>query len=120
MAQKICALPSDDMQTVIALVDEIMGAITACRTGSQISDCAKHYAGALKVLGASNEHKVRVIHIKNYAALRRKQIMDGTAHKPVVYSGKVCDVCGQHPAPFGFTKNGKTTWACGPEHEKGR
>lgn len=65
------------MKTVIALVDEIMGAIKRCRTGSQITDCAKHYAGALKVLGASDEHKVRVIHIKNYAALRRSEIMKG-------------------------------------------
>ena len=68
---------SDDMQTVIALVDEIMGAIAKCRTGAQISDCAKHYAGALRILGDSDEHKVRVIHIKNYAALRRSEIMKG-------------------------------------------
>lgn len=62
---------------MIALVDEIMGAIRRCRTGAEITDCAKHYAGALKILGASAEHKVRVIHIKNFAALRRSQLMRG-------------------------------------------
>ena len=70
-------MDSDDMQTVIALVDEIMGAIKACRTGAQVTDCAKHYAGAINVLRASEVHKVRVIHIKNYAALRRSEIMKG-------------------------------------------
>ena len=66
---------SDDIKTVIALSDEIKGAISRCRTGAEIDACARHYSGALKVFGASAVRKVRVIHIKNFAALRRKEIM---------------------------------------------
>jgi len=68
---------NSDTETVIALVDEIIGAIAACKTGSQVTDCAKHYGDAIKVLAASDAHKVRAIHIKNYAALRRSEIMRG-------------------------------------------
>ena len=72
-----CALSNSDDKTVIALVDEIMGAIRKCRTGAEISNCAQHYSGALKTLWASEDHKVRVIHIRNFAALRRKMIASG-------------------------------------------
>jgi len=111
------------MKSVIALVDKIMEDIEQCRTGAQISHCAKLYAKDIRALGESDEHKVRVIHIRNYAALRRKQIMAGTAHKTVVFSGRVCDKCGGHPAPFGFTEHKKTTWSCGDcraENMKGK
>tara|TARA_R110000744_G_scaffold142869_1_gene254692 strand:- start:624 stop:824 length:201 start_codon:yes stop_codon:yes gene_type:complete len=65
------------MQAVIDLVGKIMGSITAARSGAEITASAKHYSGALKILAASDVHKVRVIHIKNYAALRRREIMEG-------------------------------------------
>lgn len=104
---------SDDTQTVITLVAEIMGAITKCRTGAEIGSCARHYAGALKILGASDAHKVRVIHIKNYAALRRKMIMAGADLTEKRDTSRACVDCGHWIAPFGVKEGRETKRYCG-------
>lgn len=112
---------SSDDKTVIALVDEIMGAIRKCRTGAEISNVAKHYSGALKILGASEAHKVRVIHIKNFAALRRKMIMEGVDLGEKRDTSRPCAECGHWIAPFGVTKDRVTKWYCGkcrPKNER--
>ena len=58
-------------------VDEILDALSRCKTVAEVNATAKHYAQAVAIIEADPKLKVRAIHIKNMAKYRRMCIQKG-------------------------------------------
>lgn len=59
------------------LADEILAKLRACQSTAEIDAVAKAYAEQVRDMNADPDLKVRVIHIKNLAALKRREL-EGT------------------------------------------
>jgi len=59
------------------LADEILSKLDACQTEAEIDQVAKEHADDVRKMAADKDLKPRSLHIRNLAALKRREIRGG-------------------------------------------